>query len=429
MSCKASFLSLLSVTFLLGCSGAMVQPSNGVSSISSTDGGGLGSTNGGGTSTPQTLNIVVKNLNTKYTDANVFFTFRSAPVTGTINGQPLNLNQSYSIADIGSGLVLQSFLGGRIYFSLGTALVGTDAPEPVNPSVENWGTRFDKMEMFYQPGAVSVADMTSFDFFAIPMTIKTYQGSTLSKTLACKSPGNTVIAGLGALTKNDASVVLKTPQGQFVRVLGPNLAPAGKYLSFAPYIAATRSSGVNLHITGLFSRAGTTIPTMTQNYDFTSSFDASGNMHLSGGGTPYNGGSSVGPGHQIVIAANDLLNGIYSANPPYTVDGNAAKISDNDVYAATVRDVLAGFSLGFVNSTVTDPNTGTPFRNEASNLWWASPQAFGFLQPNNVYYDPYASYLKTVSDAYGSPFSDRWESVQAPLNSPITTLEIDVLPD
>ncbi|MEI9978887.1 MAG: beta-1,3-glucanase family protein [Edaphobacter sp.] len=384
-------------------------------------------------STQPGLAIVIKNQNSAYNDSNVYFSFYDAPITGTINGQPIVEYQPYSIADIGSGIVLQSFPGGRVYFSLGQKLVGTGEPEPVNPSVENWGTRFDKMEMTYSTSnPAGVADLTSIDYFAIPLAIKTY-GTDLTtpvQTLTVTVPGNTVISSLAALAGNSPNVLLKDAEGNFLRVLGPNLAPAGSYPSFQSYLNEAQASGLSMQIVDLYSQLGSTPATSTQNYNFTTSFDSSGNLHLSGGGTPYNNGPSVGPGHEIVINSSDLLNGIYSANPPYTVDGNAADIADNDVYAAAVRDVLAAFTFGFANSSVTDPNTGNPFKNEVSNLWWKSPKAFQFLQPSAPNYDQYAAYLQSVSDAYGSPFADRWQSVQAALNpANVTTMEIDVLPD
>ena len=62
--------------------------------------------------------------------------------------------------------------------------------------------------------------------------------------------------------------------------------------------------------------------------------------------------------------------------------------------------------------------------------WWASPQAFGYLQSNSTYYDQYAAYLQTISSAYGYPFSDRWQIVQASLDpQTFGTMELDVLPD
>ncbi len=381
------------------------------------------------------LNVVINNQNAAYPASQVYFSFRDAPLTGTINGQTLVRDQCYSVADIGSGITLQSFSGGRIYFSLGAPLTGTGDPEPINSSVANWGTRFDKMELTYSQGNHSgVANLTAIDYFAVPLALRTYAGAAAAgsplATLTYQPPGYTVASYLAALSGNDPKVLLTDSQGRFLRVLGPTLAHAGAYPSFAPYIAAVRASGQSTRITGLYSHLPSSTATTTQRYDFTAAFDAQGNLQLAGGGTSYAGGATVGAGHTIVIAAADLAAGVYSANPPYTVDGAAANIGNNDVYSAVVRDILTGYALGFVDSATVDARTGIAFKDEPSENWWFSPRAFGYLQSNPTYFDQYAAYLQTISGAYGHPFSDRWQTVQVSLDpSTVGTLEIDVLPD
>jgi hypothetical protein len=386
------------------------------------------------------VNVVINNFNTDYDTSEVYFSFRDAPVTGTINGQPLVQEQSYSLDDIGSGITLQEFIGGRIYFSLGTPLTGTGDPEPVNSTIANYGTRFDKIEVTYSDTTQSgVADLSAIDYFAIPLAMQTYNASAdangdavydFSTWLGYWSPGSEIIYNLAALTANNPAVALYDDGGNFLRVLGPALAPAGAYPSFQPYLDAVAASGQTTLISDLYSSAGATPATTTQQYQFTASFDATGNLDLDGGGLSGNGGPSVGSGHEIVIRAADLAPGIYSANPNYTVDGAAANIGNNDVYAAVVRDILTGFALGFVGSPTIDPNTGIAFEDEPSSAWWLSSQAFDFLQSDPAFYDQYAAYLAQVSTAYGYPFSDRWQAVQASLDTTqIDTMEIDVMSD
>ncbi len=355
------------------------------------------------------LNVVIKNQNPAYTDAQVYFTFRTAPVSGTINGQPIERDRCYALTEIGSGIVLSQFAGGRIYFSLGAPLVGTGDPEPINSSVVNWGTRFDKMELTYsQTDHSGVANLTAIDYFAVPLALKTYPAATATgapkETLTYQQPGSVVADRLAALAGNNPRVRLKDGQGKFLRVLGPTLSPAGVYPSMQPYLAVVRAAGQATRITGLYSHLPDSVPQTTQLYDFTATFDANGNLKLSGGGSSYAGGASVGPGHVIVIQAGNLAAGIYSANPDYTVDGAAAHIGDNDVYSAVVRDILTGYALGFVNSPTVDPKTGVAFKDELSEKWWASARAFDFLQSNPANYDQYAAYLQTISGAYGHPF-------------------------
>lgn len=413
------FVLLAGTAFLAGCAGGAGSPSN-TNTLQSAD-----PTSG--------LNFVIKNFNTSYNDSNVYFSFRVAPVQGTINGQPLVEGQVYSLAQIGSGIQLQSFNSGRIYFSLGSPLpVSTNDPEPVNPSVSGYNVRFDKIEITYSPdNPTGTANLTTIDYFGIPLAIQTYTANSASpqQALTFTVPGNTVINALAQLAGNSPQVLLKSTSGSFLRVLGPTKAPSGSYPSFQSYINQV-VAGPQLQIEDLYSSLGSTPRTVTQCYNFTTAFDGNGNLDLNGGGFPYNNGQSVGPNHQIVIQAGDLAAGVYSANPPYTVDGAAAEISDNDVYAAAVRDVLAAFGFGFMNSSTIDPNTNKAFNTEPSAYWWQSPKAFAFLQPAASNYNQYASYLYSISSSYGQPFSDRWQTVQAKLDpSNIATMEIDILPD
>ena len=192
------------------------------------------------------------------------------------------------MASVGTGIALTQFAGGRIYFSLGAPLVGTGDPEPINSSVANWGTRFDKIELTYsQTDHSGVANLTSIDYFAIPIGLKTYASTTATgtplATLTFRQPGDTVIAQLAALSGDDTSVFLHDSQQNFLRVLGPTLAHVGAYPSFAPYIAAVRASGQPSYIQGLYSHIPASPATTTQDYNFAATFDASGNLRLDGG--------------------------------------------------------------------------------------------------------------------------------------------------
>jgi len=384
----------------------------------------------------QALNLVIRNMNSAYQDSQVYFTFRDKPVQGTINGQPIVLGNVYSLNDIGSGIQLQS-AGGRIYFSLGAPLpISTGDPEPVNPQIDSWGVRFDKIELTYDVTNLnSVADLTSIDYFGIPLALQTFapNGSTPLQALTFSQPTNVVSATLAALAPAGTQVLL-TSNGSYLRVLGPQLMQANAtksapnpYPSLQSYVNEFSTAGGVATIQDLFdgnSSGGFTNNFLQQCYNFTTSFDGNGNLHLNGGGTV------VGQQHEIVIQASDLGPGIYWANPPYTVDGAASNIGVNDVYAAVVRDVLAGFGFGFINSSTIDPNTIKPFNTEPSAYWWHSPHAFNFLQTAQPNYNQYAYYLYTISNAYGQPFSDRWQTVQVALTYPqVATMEIDVLPD
>jgi subtilisin-like proprotein convertase family protein len=235
---------------------------------------------------------------------------------------------------------------------------------------------------------------------------------------------------VGALSGGNSTAVLTGSNGvqtqnygQVLRVVSPATVPdPAVYSSFNPYISFVRSGGINTPIQGSFNPS--------QSFNLTAVVDAGGDLVMTGTVTGVPVAQTT-----IIIASQDLPNGIYTANPPYTVNGALHHISDNDVYAVAVRDVLAGFNLGFIGSIQTNPNTGASFGAGPSNKWYQPPVpeklAFAGAQPaNSNFYNQYANYLSSVSDAYAFPFTDLIQSPFASLNpSVISTMVVVVLPD
>jgi hypothetical protein len=105
--------------------------------------------------------------------------------------------------------------------------------------------------------------------------------------------------------------------------------------------------------------------------------------------------------------AADLSNAIYAAvlngyNVTYAT-GNVTNggTGDNNVFSTITRDLLVGFSYGFINSA----NAG----NMTSQQWMrlSNADAFANAQPDNPYYNQYAAAIAgTFSDVYSFPFND-----------------------
>jgi hypothetical protein len=383
------------------------------------------------------ITLKFMNQNPAYNYDNIYVQFRDDPnFDATVNGTKLLANTNYSLTFLnnsGNGTILNQMIHGRIFISVGKPLDTSDGkpPEPINPAITSWSQRWDDIEITYTgTSAVSVANLTSVQLFAVPLAIKTLQGGTVQQTLQFSLPGNSVMAALGAITNNNSSIVLKD-NGAFLRVLSPSVVQgtpaASLYPSMSPYVSYVFTWQNNgAHKTELKDQyAGNPFGSgpayQAQGYDFIGTVDAQGNLTLTGKG------DIVGQ-HTITVAAADLLTGIYSCNPPYQVDGSPGH-PDNTVYDAVLRDILAGFNLGFVASGTTDPNTGTPFGDEISKLWFQSTKAFDFLQPAQPFYNQYAKVIAASSNAYGFPYSDRWQHVLANLNSPIDTMQLVVQPD
>jgi len=373
------------------------------------------------------LTVVLKNENSSFKPANCYVYFPGGFLDAKSGGKTLVPGKSYSFADLASGIALTRYDGGgRICFSVGKPLPDGQTPEPTNPDISSYHVRFDKIEMTYVPNSpFNCANLTSLDFFAIPLRIRTYKNGQLQQTLTFNAKGNEIFSKLSALSKNNASAVRKEG-GKYLRVLGPNNSIAEPaYPSLKGYVDSVKGSRQAIKIADKFfgNPAKSTPEAKPQDYNFTGTFASNGDLHLKGSGTV------VGQNQEIVIGYKDLYTNIYKANPPYKVNGRGAVITDNDVYAAAVRDVLAGFDLGFVGSTTKNPATGHAFKDDPSKTWWSSKKAFAFLQPQKPYYDRYAQYISENSNSYGFPFSDRWVHVQANLSNGIDKMEITILPD
>ena len=376
------------------------------------------------------------NENSEYNSNEVYAIFTAAsgnPFVATNNGQALSLTTCYSFTELSSGITLDRITVGVVYISLGKAMTSnrTDAPSFTNTSDDDYYTRWDKFEITFNGNAADKANLTGINSFAVPISIKTFgdSGATPRESLGYSIYADEMISLLTAAATND-SAVLKDLSNDFLRVIGPTTYPAGSfgpYPSFDDYLNSIIASGDPTLIQGLYSGAGGSPETTTQEYTFTNTFDTGGNMIMDGGGT------IVGMNHTIVISNDVLAYNIYANNPDYYVDGVKSDFADNNLYSAPVRDVLAGFAIGYVGSSVLDPVTGVAFKDEFSKHWYATnqPLAFSDVQPGNEFFNGYAEVFWKHSDSYGFPFSDRLhKSVQASLNpASVDTVEIIILPD
>lgn len=394
-----------------------------------------------GAPSAKAVTVSFVNQNSNYTNAQAYFMF-GGNVTGTINGAAVDGSKSYSFDQQGSGVVLQSFIGGRILFSLGNPLSSAH-PNFQTGSGGDAGTRWDKVEMSYVPNGVSVANLSAADFFGIPIRIDTYDSmdsQTPVQTLTWRASTATVFNALGALSNNNAGAVVTgtggvpANAGSVLRVINPATVPPsviGAYPNFNAYIQHIQQNNISTSITGQFSGPGGTPATTTQTYSFTATIPSdganAGALVLTGGG------EVVGNNHTIVFPAATLNTAFYQASPQYfTVDG--VQDPDNDVYQAAAANVLGGFNMGLVGSTSTNPNTGNPYMNDASGLWYVPPvpedKVFAYAQPSNpTFYNQFAAYVSSVSDAYGFPYTDLLAKPQISLNSPIVKVVITILAD
>jgi hypothetical protein len=307
----------------------------------------------------------------------------------------------------------------------------SNQPSFLNTSDADYNKRWDRFEITFNGNPADVADLTGINSFAIPLSIKTYgdSGTINRQSLGYSVYGDTMINFLEAAATN-SSAVLKGTSNEFLRVVGPTSygnPSIGPYLPFDDYVNSVINSGDPIFVQGQYSNAGSIPRKKTQVYTFTNTFDIGGNLVMNGGGV------LVGLEHTIIISNNIFAYNVYANNPQYFVDGTNSDFADNDVYSAAVRDLLAGFAIGYVGSTVLDPVTGVAFKDEFSKHWFDDnqPLAFSDVQTNGNYFNKYAEIFWENSDSYGFPFADKLhKSVQSSLD-PATgdMVEIVVLPD
>ncbi len=354
-------------------------------------------------------------------------------VTGTYtnifgDSQQLLANTAYSLDQLvdpttGKSTVSISNFSGRVYVSYGAyglQALGTNngnyTPAAANSSDPNYTTRYQYMEptIAQQSDGTSTvyADLSYIDFTAISLslsardsntgayntTVSNYKQISANTQQLVNATVGTAASASDAILPAGASQTL--PNDTFARVISPQFSSAGVYHDFTNYLTALDGKSVTLNGTfvGTGQQPSGNSLTQAQTYNFTGSFDASGNITLtaqsdsgysnvtwldSSSSQPNNG---VGNNNiTITITGADLnsQNGIYGNNVTYTVNNNGNSTVytslQNDVWGRIVGDLLAGLSLGYVGSDVMFDYKGTPtaLGDLPSSVWWAAGEAQG----------------------------------------------------
>ncbi|GAB4246452.1 MAG: hypothetical protein OHK005_12280 [Candidatus Methylacidiphilales bacterium] len=356
-----------------------------------------------------------------------FLTGDDTPITGhyfDLNGtaQILQRSTPYSLAQIsgpaaqgtipgGSPAVFLENFSGRVYLSLGTSglILPTTgySPAAATPTDPNYLTRYQYVEPTIKNG-VFEGDLSYIDFAAISFSLKAASFNPVQVTNNPQTSQNayllinavkaTVAPGKSAVLP-DTVTNLNNPVADpnFTRVIGPNI-DATPFNTFENYIDAM--NGQTVKIGGIFVGTGpqnaSTLPEKRlQTYDFKATFSGTvasgGSVTLtalpnSGNGEPTfipnftPTGPGVGNQVTLTIKYSDLnaVTGIYGNNPPYSIVNTALGQNitttglTNDVYGRVVGDLLAGFSLGYLGSTVTLTPGGTPIGQMTSVEWWGN---------------------------------------------------------
>ncbi len=377
--------------------------------------------------------------------------------TGTL--QTLQPYTAYSLQSIASGTsvapnlpndvpaVLVSSFSGRLYISFGSGLQGMSAtyiPAAQNPNDPNYSARYQYFEPTILNSQINV-DLSYIDFTAISLSLNAANAPHASNGDQISESSLSMANAAGASATSTNGSVLPQPADQlpasaFARVISPQLGAAGLYHDFTHYLQSTLSKAT-LRLKGIYIGTGSqptgNPDTQAQSYDFTATFDSSGNVTMvpnqgSGNGhsegvPPVQQGIGVGDTTQISMNFSDLnaSSGIYGCNAPYTLNTTpviATTGITNDFWGKVVGDLLAGLNFGYVGSTVVF-NTN-PIGSLNSTQWWGGTLPDGTVvnanetpggqriyfsgaQSNPLDYNSYAGSISALTSGYGFPLQDR----------------------
>ena len=306
------------------------------------------------------------------------------------------------LSDLPGGRFDIGAFSGRIFISFGKPVTSAEPPRS--------GTRYDKVELT-NPG---VANLTAVDFFGIPFRLQTLNAAGRPRSsLGYQCDANSVRQQL--LKIPGARRAQVRAGGQFVRILSPQLSP-GSYPSFAHYLRSMQ--GKHIVLRGKF------FGTPFETFDYSGRVGRNGTVRLTGAVVTASGPGGSGahrPGQPIMVTGASLRQAIYTGDGPYTWGGAVHRVSDNDVYAAIYRDLIAGYAWGYF---------GGRYGNDSARYTGKPPfEAARKAQTRYAAFNPYAAVIYKNSNSYGFSFSDTGpKKVQMGLNG-VSTLRITIPKD
>lgn len=430
-------------------------------------------------------------------DDKVFIGFWTSQLNGEINGKAILpiydgvyvKGNWYKLSEITS-CQLDKTTSGRVYVCYNEPFAPTSGggiPSIVAPNSDAYNKRFDKFELTFDGSPYGVADLTSIDYWSIPMSLEVSKKKVLVGALDGICSGKSmsdIFNGLSTLSspvqssktaKNiekafkaaghalpfilDAnSGVVTTSNASFVRIIGPNSYPAfgnpskSQFpgLPFTPYntfedyfrylianfgVGKTVPTGFTslgngkiAVIKGDFSGSkGTSNEDKAQTYDLSAEIDNDMNLTLKGKG-------SIVGNISIKVSKWDLLNptSTYGGNPTITLNGTPNVILSNNIYARILGDFFAGLNIGTIGST---EKFNEILVGEMSSSQWFSklpPKGYLFdkLWPSTItnHWNQWAATFNNLSDAYNFAYAERFSSPQLTLNPKVVdTLTLKLL--
>jgi hypothetical protein len=316
-------------------------------------------------------------------------------------------------------------------------------PAAQDPSDPNFDTRYQYIEPTIANSQVNI-DLSYIDFTAISLSLAAVNAPSATKSPQISQSSQAMaVAAAGAASSTNGSVLPspsdQLPSPEFARVISPQLATSALYHDFTYYLQTTLAEET-VRLAGTYMGTGTqpspSQNTQAQSYDFTATFDASGNVTLvpnpdsgngSAPGVPASQrGTGVGDTRNVSLTFADLnaSTGVYGCNAPYSLTNPSLTSNGitNDFWGWVIGDLLAGLNFGFVGSS-TEFND-TTVGKLASTQWWGGTMPDGTVidpgdtpggagiyfsgaQDNSLDYNSYAASISGLTGGYGFPLQDR----------------------
>lgn len=351
---------------------------------------------------------------------------------------------AYQLSLFSSSITMDANWAGNIFFSNATLQTGSSGQSPVqtpnppneqpplfpipafsqstlyptnpNGAVTSDTGRYNYIELGGGSSTQISPDITYINYYSVPIQMtRASDGATRGAPIS-QAALNNLQAKLAALSGNSSAVVVQDANG-VARIVSPDSGPTAQaaYPTLSAYITTSFAAGAKtIQLTNAYSGTGTNQPPLftAQNYTGTNVTYAGNTLTITGTSDNANIGSYTltweGTPEELTQAIYAAVLGGYSV----TYDNGQGTITngntgDNNVFSAITRDLLAGFSFGFINSD--SQALGADIGDLTSAQWMTLSYSDAFLnaQSNPEYFNQWAAAFADVfGDVYTFPFND-----------------------
>jgi hypothetical protein len=361
---------------------------------------------------------------------------------------------AYQLSLFSSSITMDANWAGNIFFSNNTLLTGQSGQSPAqtpnppqnqpplynipafsqptfyptnpNGAVTSDTGRYNYIELSGGSSTMISPDITYINYYSVPIQMTRASDEATRGAPISQAALNNLQAKLAALSGNSSAVVVQDANG-VARIVSPDSGPTAQaaYPTLSAYITNAFGAGAKtIQLTNNYSGTGVNEPPLftAQTYTGTTVTYANDTLTITGTSDNEDIGAYtltwVGTPEELTQAIYAAVLGGYSV----TYDGGTGTITngntgDNNVFSAITRDLLAGFSFGFINSD--SQALGSAIGDLTSGQWMTLSYENAFLnaQTNQEYFNQWAAaFAEVFGDVYTFPFNDFFADFAPELN-------------